>query len=353
VKQINRSGCIDTLRGFACILLVLYHSIVVLTPPLGSELKSGLYIAKESFWQIPAELFIYIRMPLFAFLSGYVYNLRPFVGNHNHFLVGKARHLLLPMFVGATFFAIAQSIYHGTSFGIRSWIELVIYPIIHFWFLEALFLIFVIVMILESLKLLSSREKLAGILAFAIVIQLTVAVPNIFSLWGVVYLLPYFLFGIACSRYSLHETHSLYLSVSVAVLLCAYVYAVMGFFNYVPIPPRTSIVALLIGITAPFIFISFNWSAAALIYIGQSSYAIFLYHYIIVTVTRIVYRWWQFTDLDALILLSTATGILGSMLIETFAKRWAFTRTVLLGQRWTTSPGSAHVPIDTNSRMRP
>jgi peptidoglycan/LPS O-acetylase OafA/YrhL len=61
----KRNIPVDTLRGLACILLVAYHVIGV-TPESGLRLHDG--ILKNA-----NELLAYIRMPLFTFLSGFVY----------------------------------------------------------------------------------------------------------------------------------------------------------------------------------------------------------------------------------------------------------------------------------------
>jgi fucose 4-O-acetylase-like acetyltransferase len=61
------------------------------------------------------DVLAYIRMPLFTFLSGYVYAFRPFTGHTCQFIKGKARRLLLPMLVEDTLFAIIQSLTPGAN----------------------------------------------------------------------------------------------------------------------------------------------------------------------------------------------------------------------------------------------
>lgn len=57
---------IETLRGLACLLLVLYHVI----GPLGGGLKIDL----GSPFRVIADSMVYVRMPLFTFISGYIYS---------------------------------------------------------------------------------------------------------------------------------------------------------------------------------------------------------------------------------------------------------------------------------------
>ena len=94
----NRNLEIDTLRGLACLLLVAYH-VIGATPSIGLKLSDGLLR------ELNDDL-AYIRMPLFTFLSGFVYALRPYAGNWSAYLKGKATRLLVPMLFVGTLFAL-------------------------------------------------------------------------------------------------------------------------------------------------------------------------------------------------------------------------------------------------------
>lgn len=98
---------IETLRGLACLLLVLYHVI-------GADASLGLRVEDGPVRWLNDGL-AYLRMPLFTFLSGLVYGLRPFAGNSRAFLVGKVRRLLIPMLFVGTLFAVLQALIPGTN----------------------------------------------------------------------------------------------------------------------------------------------------------------------------------------------------------------------------------------------
>src|SRR6185503_21212738 len=66
----TESQRIGTLRGLACVLLVAFHVV-------GSEPSTGLHAGEGSAYRQFAYLFQHIRMPLFTFLSGFVYAYRP------------------------------------------------------------------------------------------------------------------------------------------------------------------------------------------------------------------------------------------------------------------------------------
>ena len=69
MEQKQRDLKVDTLRGIACFLLVAYHVV-------GGDPTAGLKINEGIVRQI-VDVLVYLRMPLFVFLSGYVYAHRP------------------------------------------------------------------------------------------------------------------------------------------------------------------------------------------------------------------------------------------------------------------------------------
>jgi fucose 4-O-acetylase-like acetyltransferase len=158
-------------------------------------------------------------MPLFSFLSGYVYAHRPFQGHAVAFIQGKAQRLLLPMLTLGTIFAIVQSMTQGTNARVTEWALLHIIPVAHFWFLEALFIVFLIVLGLEACRVLSRPLGFTVVWIISVLLQRFIDVPPYFALDGVVYLMPFFLAGLACKRFELDSKTSR--SVAMAALLVA------------------------------------------------------------------------------------------------------------------------------------
>ena len=68
-------------------------------------------------------------MPLFAFLSGMVYALRPVAGDAQAFVGAKVRRLLVPMLSVGTLFAILQANTPGANFAGHDWALLHIRPV--------------------------------------------------------------------------------------------------------------------------------------------------------------------------------------------------------------------------------
>lgn len=326
----SRNEYVDTARGLACLLLVTYH--VIGTPDVGLHVGDGS-------WRFVADLLVYIRMPMFGFISGYLYGWQPFAGDPKHFLIGKARGLLLPMLVVGTIFAVVQSLTPGVNFVVKTWATLHIVPVSHYWFLESLFTIFIVVMVLEMLKLLDDPTRFLSVLAVAIAIQVSDAhfanpVSLVFGLAGAVYLLPYFLCGLACTRFRIEVG---LLPVAIIVFVGTFAYAAAGMLGYVPLTVRNSIVALPLGASASFAVLNSGWKNRGLVFVGMSGYAIYLFHPFFTASTRMAMHWLHVQNIDMLVVVLTIAGILGPILIERLANRFAVTRTAVLGRKWTGS----------------
>src|SRR6185436_8195287 len=117
----------------ACLLLVSYHVI-------GGDRDTGLRLADDHIAARINDFLALVRMPLFSFLSGMVYALRPLRGDIGPFASGKVRRLLVPMLVVGTGFALLQAAMSGTSGGsnggtngsVTAWHLLHIIPVAHY-----------------------------------------------------------------------------------------------------------------------------------------------------------------------------------------------------------------------------
>src|SRR3954451_22202707 len=87
----------DTVRGIACLMLVAYHVV-------GGTRASGMGVGAGSYYRILiVDGPVLVRMPMFTFLSGFVYAYRPVRnGEVGTFVTKKVRRLLIPMVVVST-----------------------------------------------------------------------------------------------------------------------------------------------------------------------------------------------------------------------------------------------------------
>ena len=313
---------IETLRGLACLLLVVYHVI-------GADPAHGLRVADGMLRWINDGL-AYLRMPLFTFLSGLVYGLRPFTGDSRAFLQGKARRLLLPMLFVGTAFALLQAFTPGTNSSIGPWYLIHVQPVAHFWFVESLFWVFVGVWALERCQLMHSPAGMAAVLVLSGVVYLTILGVVWFGLKGAICLAPYFLVGLAVSRFQLTSRIS---STGVGLKLALLALACMvGLGMPAPKPDQRTLLILVTGLALVLWTLSWGWTNSRLAHVGRYSYAIFLFHVFFTAATRIALEQLDVRDVGLHIFLGSLAGLVGPMLLERWISRFKFPALMLLGK---------------------
>lgn len=314
---------IETLRGLACLLLVLYHVI-------GADVSFGLRVEDGPVRWLNDGL-AYLRMPLFTFLSGLVYGLRPFAGNSRAFLVGKVRRLLIPMLFVGTLFALLQTLIPGTNSGIGPWYLLHVNPVAHFWFLESLFWVFLVIWALERWNLLREVKGYLLTLTLACALYLTVEGWFMLGIRGAIYLLPYFLFGLAFSRFPLKPyLASAWVRLGLLILACV---AVIWMGMPVSNPDRRTVAMLAVGMSLCMLSLSLARVVPWLAAIGRHSYAIYLFHVFFTAAVRIALNLVHIKFLALDILLGLVIGVAGPILIDRFASRFKWPALLLLGKK--------------------
>ncbi len=301
-------------------MLVAYH-VIGIGPDSGLKLQSG--ILKDA-----NALLAYIRMPLFTFLSGLVYGWRPYSGNWKAFIKGKIRRLIVPMLFIGTIFAIFQAITPGTSNHICDWQCLHLMPVAHYWFLESLFLIFLVILLLEQWKALETKINFAIIFFIAAI----AFVGNIGTPWlsiaGTFYLFTYFLAGLYFTRFPLQLTHPRatgYIAVTLVILF-------LVFFGNEYGGGRRSINALIIGLVSCAGLLLTKAESTKLATIGNYSYSIYLFHIFFTAASRIGLTKLGISNIWLLFIAGTSAGLIGPIVIENIAQRNKTARTLLLGK---------------------
>lgn len=314
----HRNLEIDTLRGLACILLVSFH--VVGIPDAGLRLPDTHPLVRMN------DVLAYIRMPMFSFISGYVYAMRPLRDDATGFLRGKTRRLLLPLLTMGTLFALAQSFIPGTNGTIENWWLLHIEPVGHFWFLQALFIIFVILVGLERSGLLATPARFAMVFAASLVLFAFAHLPHYFAAKGVVYLLPFFLSGLACHRFAIRSNTMRWLAVALAIDAMVWLWA----------GPSNTAMALLarltIGLAGAFLLLRSGWQNRWLALVGGYSFVIYLMHVFFTAASRMFFSAWGLSDPYALTILGTIAGVAGPIVAAGVLARFARLEFLLLGQ---------------------
>jgi peptidoglycan/LPS O-acetylase OafA/YrhL len=339
------SGRVQTLRGIACLLLVAFHTI-------GSSSASGLHVSDSSAYRHFTNLFVHIRMPLFTFLSGLVYAYRPLrPGQVLRFSGKKLCRLGVPLLFAST---VLYSLHFVTDHRVppasQIW-TIYLFPYWHLWFVQALLLVFMAVIVLESLGALSTFRQFLLVFALSLVLYSGGLFEGheILGLNNATYLLPFFLAGLAAHRYRDVLQTRRALAVTLVCLIGA-----QGWHSYVvltrtlaPIDPvaHRSAVNLLIGISASLSALQLLPRVRLMEQIGGSSYPIYLYHpvFIAAAVSAIGARIPLPTGL--LFVGAGVVAIVGPMLLEQAAARIPLGRLLLEGSTAGLSPRRAVVPI--------
>lgn len=325
---------IETLRGLACLLLVAYHVI-------GADPSHGLRI-EDGLLRWLNDGLAYLRMPLFTFLSGLVYGLRPFNGRTRAFLAGKVRRLLIPMLFVGTLFAVLQSSMPGTNSSVGTWYLLHLQPVAHFWFVESLFWVFLVIWALERWNVIKNSTGYGLVFSLACVLYLNLRGWSWLGLEGAIYLMPYFLVGLAVSRFELAVARRP-VWLGLAALALGGV-LLMGM--PVPNPDRRTLLMLITGTSLCLLLISWNGAVSWLESIGSHSYAIYLFHVFFTASIRIGLERLNIEGLFLPILFGILLGLAGPILVDWIASRYKWSALLLLGKSVKSRPRTVVTPAN-------
>jgi len=327
----QRNIPVDTLRGLACIMLVAYH-VIGITPQDGLRLHDG--VLRDS-----NELLAYIRMPLFTFLSGLVYGWRPLHGDWKPFLKGKIRRLIVPMLVVGTLFAVIQAVTPGANAQVADWHFLHLKPVAHYWFLESLLLIFLVIIPLEQFRVLQTKAGFAAIFFAASYFYIANTGTPWLSIAGAFYLFPYFLAGIFCTRFPLRIEHQ---HVTGYVVMAAIILFLL-FYGHQYIGPRRSPNALIVGTISCVALYLTGIRSRFLAAIGNYSYSVYLFHVFFTAASRIILNRTGITEIWLLFVVGTIAGIAGPIIVDIIASKYSLSRIYLLGKSALKQTGDAAV----------
>ncbi|HEX2526210.1 MAG TPA: acyltransferase [Geminicoccus sp.] len=322
---------IQTLRGLACIFLVAYHTV-------GSAPDRGLMMGDGTLLRHLAESFVYLRMPLFAFVAGLVYTFRSVTPGQPvaPFMLGKARRLLIPMLVvGSTQFFF-QTLAKGFDLGHLAealWIP--IFPYEHFWFLQAIFVIFALVAFLDSFGVLVQRIAVViGLFLAAAIASMDLIQTELLSIRGALYLLPFFFLGLYFGRFGDPLARRGGVPIAWALVAIGVIVTQAGLFGYLDGPlPREAPLGLLFGAAFCMLIIRTGWTNSKLEFIGKYSYGIYLFHMFGVAGLRMILPKIGIDQPYLMFVIMLAGGLSLPILVEQIASRFNLTRMLLLGQK--------------------
>jgi surface polysaccharide O-acyltransferase-like enzyme len=310
---------IQTLRGLACLLLVVYHVI-------GATDLQGLRIDDGWLRQLTEGLSAF-RMPMFGLIAGAMYG----VGNKRGWglVRNKAQRLLLPMLSVGTVFALIQCAVPGSNYRIDDLHLLHIVPVAHFWFLESLFVIFCLMALVESKLPISDVRSWA--VYFSVSVFFYFLNPGIvwFSLIGVNYLLPYFLLGVGMTRLNWDAQQQNRSSGLLRIALGTALVTMLMLQGQGL--ERLSIGMLGAGMLLSSGFWSLGWRNALLSHIGAYSFSIYLFHVFFTSATRMFLHAMSVQDDVLILVVSVPLGVVGPMLMQQMIEKSRVAHAIVMG----------------------
>jgi peptidoglycan/LPS O-acetylase OafA/YrhL len=324
------SARVQTLRGLACLLLVAYHVI-------GSDSTMGMRVADGTFYRMFLNSMNLLRMPLFTCLAGFVYAYRPLrAGARWVFARKKLLRLAIPLFTVETLFFLTQIFVPGVNVrpNWASWWRIYVLPYQHFWFLQAILLIFAAIAFLEQAGILRDVRSYVLILIGALLLHFFVQVqPNIFSVDQACYLLPFFLLGLGVNRFAALFDSTLLLAASLAsflVTMTIHVLGAAGMYGSM-LQPQTAL-ATLLSLSGLLLLLRLMPVQPQLTWIGGFSFTIYLYHVFFTAGARIGLEGLGVTWQPINFVVGCAVGTAGPISVELLLRRNQAMRRLFLGQ---------------------
>jgi peptidoglycan/LPS O-acetylase OafA/YrhL len=331
---------IETLRGIAIVLLVTHHVI--------GNPNSGLRLPNNSLLHYLDESLEFLRLPLFTVISGYIYCLSPVkLGKQKDFMMRKLRRLIYPLFTVAPITYIFQALAPGTN-NPRKISE--IYTIftsnyIHFWYLKALFLLFLIIVLLEGLDVLKQKSKWLLILSISFLISFAFyeLLPSnwgkgtdLVSIKNCFYLLPFFLLGLGIKRFDITNHKGVIAFAFIVFILGIIVQQLelMGLIDKYSLASRASRSALgsITGACGNIIFFRYRKSVNSLAWIGGYAFSIYLFHMFGIGGSRVLLKILGINYTLVSLLMGVIISVTVSIIIHIILDKYHITRVYFLGE---------------------
>jgi hypothetical protein len=229
-----------------------------------------------------------------------------------------------------------------TAPGVQTRSSLSVLPIAYlygfdqFWFLQAIFVIFLLVGALELLGGLSTFPRWALAFAAAVVFDRLGGpfVTSIFSTHKAFWLLPYFLLGCGIQRFPSRLFHPLALGTAGVLFAIAVAMQQGAWFGRIPAESLTDfMIPAVVGLTGNLLLMRYFPAVRSLAFYGAHAYTIFLLHLFFTTAARLVMGRVGLTHQFLIFSVSLLAGITLPIVAERGLVKSPILRRALLGLR--------------------
>lgn len=325
----KKSQSIETLRGFAIILLVAFHASQQLITAHGVP-------PEESIYGYIATMFDYVRMPLFTAISGYVYSLRPISpGNGLTFLKGKSRRLLIPFVTIASWHYLMVSLLPGVNRpeDIADIWRVYIFSWQHYWFLQSIFLVFIAVAWMDLHSYMSKLQGWLACMAVSVVLSLVFPIWKVFSFDGFIYLLPYFILGCGLQRFpDVLSRPQIVITAAIIFSLAIVLRHLIWIYSWDIPTDRRTLLSITTGVSCMLVIFRCRRSNRLLAWFGGYAYGIYLLHFLGLAIgVRLAGAFPGPVNREVLFFTKFLLGLTVPIALELVIMRFHFLRVAILG----------------------
>lgn len=280
---------VDTLRGLALIAVVWHHAVLWLMGALEADNLNTtvMHTTVDGLAQFLEPL----RMPLFTILSGWVYALKPVnAQNTRPFVHGKLRRIIFPLIFLSTLQYFQLYFFHDAlpvlSFRGQAWDvfpdEFWILWFFHFghlWFLQAIFTIFIVMMLIDRYGWMANvKHWIIWLLLFSI-LPYVIRGNSFWSADKTISLAVYFFFGVGLYRFWSVMCSPLAIKVARVVFIVSMFVLMLWKLDMVQLSRLGARPFLILAGTCGALFLlSLRLKLAWLAWLGSYSYTVYLYH---------------------------------------------------------------------------
>jgi hypothetical protein len=234
-----------------------------------------------------------------------------------------------------------QSLIPGTnySYDLADIWMILIFPYTFFWYLQALFIVFILIAAVDSKGLANTFTK--WLLLFLISLALLYlrdtfipeSFPNYFGFKMGIYLLPFFLIGVGIKRFKTYFDNKIFVWACAVILFTGIVVQQLIWYDIIEYKLNSSGgLGLLIGVTGVIICLRIHFTIKWLVWMGSFAYTIFLFHSFGTSGGRIILYKLGIFNTPVVFFFSLILGLFLPILIELVLDKNGVTRMLFLGR---------------------